>query len=136
VASFTSLPLYPRGKSPWYPLDRRFPNLKAPPSCISVGVDISPATDSVNFRSDRKELISLIKFVENFNLYNKPECCVVSEAFSYTQEYLRRRHVVEIYVHVVRKPHTSQCRAMPHTETKLTCMKQVSHLNVIVPFLE
>jgi hypothetical protein len=23
VVSFTSLPLYPQGKSPWYPLDRR-----------------------------------------------------------------------------------------------------------------
>jgi hypothetical protein len=41
----------------------------------------------LNFRSDRKELRSLIKFVENFNLYNlyeykKSGCHVLSKAFS------------------------------------------------------
>jgi hypothetical protein len=37
------------------------------------------------FRSDRKELLSLIKFVKNCNLcnsYNRPVCHVVTEAFS------------------------------------------------------
>jgi hypothetical protein len=37
---------------------------------------------------------------------------------------------VRTKVHVVRNTHTLQCRAMPCTETKLTCIKQISHLSV------
>jgi len=44
VVSFTARPLYPQGKSPWYPLDRRLgkhsePDVSVNASCswISVG---------------------------------------------------------------------------------------------------
>jgi hypothetical protein len=49
------------------------------PTCISLGVDISPATETVNFGSDRMELTNFSKYVENFsfcNLYNKTRCYV------------------------------------------------------------
>jgi hypothetical protein len=52
---------------------------------ISLGMDISPSIENMNFRSDINELTSLIKYVEIFNLcklHNKPECRVVSQAFS------------------------------------------------------
>jgi hypothetical protein len=55
------------------------------PACITLGVDISPATETLNFVCERKEPISLIKLVENSNLdnfYSKPECHVVSKASS------------------------------------------------------
>jgi hypothetical protein len=55
------------------------------PACITLGVDISPSTETLNFICERKEPISLIKLVENSNLdnlYSKPECHVVSKAFS------------------------------------------------------
>jgi hypothetical protein len=67
------------------------------PACISLGVDISPSTETLNFRSERKELISCINLVENSNydnLYSRPECHV--------QEYHSPRHfVVVIKGHVV-----------------------------------
>jgi hypothetical protein len=56
------------------------------PACISLGVDISPSTETLNFPSERMELISLIKLVEkcNFdNLYSKPGYHVVSKVFRY-----------------------------------------------------
>jgi hypothetical protein len=37
------------------------------PACMYLGVDISPSTETLNFRSERKELIS---FVEKFNFDN------------------------------------------------------------------
>jgi hypothetical protein len=55
------------------------------PACITLGVDISPSTETLNFLCDRKELISIIKLIENSNLdslYSKPVCHVVSKAFS------------------------------------------------------
>jgi hypothetical protein len=55
------------------------------PTYISLGVNISPLTEIVNFHSHRKELICLIKFTEKFNLcnlYNKPGCHVISKNFS------------------------------------------------------
>jgi hypothetical protein len=47
------------------------------PACISLGVDISPSAETLNFRCERKEPISLIKLVENYNfdnLYSRPVC--------------------------------------------------------------
>jgi hypothetical protein len=53
------------------------------------------------------------------------------ERFFDIQQYRSPRHViVEILGHVVCKPQTLQCYAMLLTETKLTCIKQVSHLIV------
>jgi hypothetical protein len=31
------------------------------PACMYLGVDISPSTETLNFRRERKELVSLIK---------------------------------------------------------------------------
>jgi hypothetical protein len=60
-------------------------NLVAPLHiCISLGVDISPLTKTLNFLWERKELISVIRLVEIFNsdnLYSKPRCHVVARAF-------------------------------------------------------
>jgi hypothetical protein len=47
------------------------------PSFISLGVDISPSTETLNFLRETKELMSLIRLIENFNsdnLYSKPRC--------------------------------------------------------------
>jgi hypothetical protein len=55
-------------------------------ACMYLGVYISPSPDTLNFRCERKWLISLIKQVENFNLDNlwsKPGCHVVSKSFQY-----------------------------------------------------
>jgi hypothetical protein len=55
------------------------------PACISLAVDISPSIETLNFRRERNELMSLIKLVGNSssdNLYSKPGCHVVSKAFS------------------------------------------------------
>jgi hypothetical protein len=55
------------------------------PACISLAVDISPSTETLNFLCERKELMSFIKLIENANLdnlYSKPGCHVVSKAFS------------------------------------------------------
>jgi hypothetical protein len=40
------------------------------PTCIYLRVDISPSTDSLNFRSLRNELINLITLIGKFNLDN------------------------------------------------------------------
>jgi hypothetical protein len=66
--------------------------------CISLGVEISPSTETVDFRSDTKELISLIKLVENFNLIKlispfPSERKCIKGSFD-IQEYRRRRHVI------------------------------------------
>jgi hypothetical protein len=56
------------------------------PARISLGVDISPSTETLNLRFERKELMSLTKPVENFSLenlyisqsvmwYQKPSAC-------------------------------------------------------------
>jgi hypothetical protein len=55
------------------------------PACISLGVDNSPSTETLNFMLERNGLISLIVLAESINLinlYSKPGCQVVSEAFS------------------------------------------------------
>jgi hypothetical protein len=54
-------------------------------ACISLGVYISPSTETLNFLWERKELISLTRLIGNFNLdnvYSKPRCHVVSKEFS------------------------------------------------------
>jgi hypothetical protein len=40
------------------------------PAFISLGVDISPSTENLNFRCERNDLISLVKLVENSNVDN------------------------------------------------------------------
>jgi hypothetical protein len=52
---------------------------------ISLGVGILPLTGTVNFHSDRNELISLIKFVKDFNLCNfyKKKCAMYQRIFRY-----------------------------------------------------
>jgi len=55
------------------------------PASISIAVGSSPPTETLNFLWDKYEPLSFIKLTEscNFdNLYNKPGCHVVSEAFS------------------------------------------------------
>ena len=55
------------------------------PACISLGFDISPLTETLNFLLERNELISLTMLTEKCNLsnvYRKPGCQVVSKAFS------------------------------------------------------
>jgi hypothetical protein len=55
------------------------------PALISLGVDNSPSTETLNFLLVRYKLMSFIKFVGNCNfdiLYGRPECHVVSKAFS------------------------------------------------------
>jgi hypothetical protein len=55
-------------------------------ACISLCIDISPSTETLNFLIERKELISLVRLIENFDVddsYSKPRCHVVSEAFQY-----------------------------------------------------
>jgi hypothetical protein len=55
------------------------------PALIILGVDISPSTKTENFLLERKEIMSLIKLDEKSifdNLYNKPLCHVVSNAYS------------------------------------------------------
>jgi hypothetical protein len=52
---------------------------------ISLCVDSSPSTETLNFLRERKELISLSKLVKNFNsefLYSKPRFHVLSNAIS------------------------------------------------------
>jgi hypothetical protein len=37
-------------------------------ACISLGINISPSTEILNFLLEGKELISFIRLIENFNL--------------------------------------------------------------------
>jgi hypothetical protein len=50
------------------------------PSSISLGIEISASTETLNLPSDRNDLRSLITQVEN--VYRKPVCHVVSKAFA------------------------------------------------------
>jgi hypothetical protein len=55
------------------------------PACISLGTDVMPSTETVNFLFERHELISFTELVEisSFDcLYSKLWCHVVSRAFS------------------------------------------------------
>jgi hypothetical protein len=57
----------------------------APLLALLLALTFHPRPKTLNFLSERKELISLIWLVENsnlHNLYNKPVCHVVSKAFS------------------------------------------------------
>jgi hypothetical protein len=50
-------------------------------ACISLGVEILPSSETLNFLCERKELISLIRLAEKSNLYSlhsKTGCLVVS----------------------------------------------------------
>lgn len=49
-------------------------------ACISYGIDISPSNKTLNFLSERNELINLIRLVSNSNLdnlFSKPRFHVV-----------------------------------------------------------
>jgi hypothetical protein len=74
------------------------------PAFISLSIDILPSTKTLNFLSERDELIRLIRLDENSilnNLYSKPGCHKVSKAFS-IQEYRSCRHViVQIKIYMV-----------------------------------
>jgi hypothetical protein len=66
------------------------------PACITLGVDISPYTETLNFLCERNEPISLKKLVENSNLenlYSKPVSFRIKGFFN-VQEHRRRRHVI------------------------------------------
>jgi hypothetical protein len=55
------------------------------PACISLVVDISPLTKTLNFLREIKELINLIRLNENFNsdnLHSNPRRHFVSKRFS------------------------------------------------------
>jgi hypothetical protein len=68
-------------------------------ACISLGVDISPSTETLNFLCERKELISFTRLIGNFglgNLYSKPRCHVVSKAFSISKNTAAVDIIVEI----------------------------------------
>jgi hypothetical protein len=64
------------------------------PACIYFSTDLSPSTETLNFRCDRNELISLITRVENCstgNLQSKSWCHVVSQPFFDIEGYRKRR---------------------------------------------
>jgi hypothetical protein len=55
------------------------------PAFISLGVDVSPSTETLNFLCVRNELISFIRLVENSifdDLYSKHWCYTVSTVSS------------------------------------------------------
>jgi hypothetical protein len=55
------------------------------PAFVSLGIDTSPSTETLNFRCERFELICLIKLVEHsklHNLYIKQGSHVLLKAFS------------------------------------------------------
>jgi hypothetical protein len=54
------------------------------PVCISLGVDISPSAETSNFLRERKEPISLIRLLEDFesdNLDNTSRCHIRNAFF-------------------------------------------------------
>jgi hypothetical protein len=76
--------------------DRKEP--RGIPACISLGVDISPSTKTLNFLLDRKELISLTVLIEKFNLIYLYDERVPGgiKGFLDNQEYCSHREVVKI----------------------------------------
>jgi hypothetical protein len=55
------------------------------PACIYFGADFLPSTETLNFLGERRDPVSLIRLIENYNsdnLYSKPRCHVVSKGFS------------------------------------------------------
>jgi hypothetical protein len=107
-------------------------------ACISLGVDISPSTVTLNLRCERKDPISFVKLFQNSNLESfiqqaRVPCGI--KCFFDVQEYCGRRHVIaEIQGNVVRQPHTLQCRAVTCTENKLASEEQVSFFNMLLEY--
>jgi hypothetical protein len=58
------------------------------PACIYLGVDISPSTETLNFRCEGNELISLIKLIEQARVPR------VVKGFFDIQEYRSCRHII------------------------------------------
>jgi hypothetical protein len=59
------------------------------------------------------------------------------KGFFDVQEHRSRRHfIIEVEGHVVRYPHTLQCRAVTSTETKLAIVKQASFFNVLLEYFQ
>jgi hypothetical protein len=92
------------------------------PAASFLGVENLPSTNTLNFLSIRKA-IRLIRLVENSysdNLYIRPECHVVSKAFSISKERSRCWHItVENYSDVIRQPHTLKYHAVSCSKAKL-----------------
>jgi hypothetical protein len=114
--------------------------LRGTPVRISLGVDISPSTETLNLVCERKELIRSIKLVENSNLENlyskRKSACGIKGLFDVQEHRGRRCIIVEIRGHVVRLPHILQCRAVTCTEIKVACVKQASFLNVLLDYIK
>jgi len=69
VVSFTPRPLYPQGKSPWYPLDRR---LGGPQSCSGHGGEELP---DIMSNSDVTRLLCSVYFPgKDGGMYGKVTC--------------------------------------------------------------
>jgi hypothetical protein len=86
---------------------------------IFLGVENSPSNKKLNFLSVRKEAISLMSLVENYksyNLYRRPECHVVSKAFSIS----KKTAAVEILGDMIRQPDALKYRTVICSKTKLT----------------
>jgi hypothetical protein len=61
------------------------------PASISLSVDISPSNETQDFPCERKEPISLLRLIENcnvYNLYSKPTYYVLSKVFSISKNTL------------------------------------------------
>jgi hypothetical protein len=72
------------------------------PACISLGVDISPYTETMNSRCERKELMSLINLVENSNnLQQATVPCGIEGLFDVQEQRGRRSIIVDLKGHVV-----------------------------------
>jgi hypothetical protein len=55
-------------------------------ACMSLSIDVSPSTETLNFLYGIKEIIRLITLTETFtldNLYSKPMCNIVSKTLQY-----------------------------------------------------
>jgi hypothetical protein len=92
------------------------------PAYISLGVDISPLTETLNFLR-KKRANKLVRLIKNFNLdnlYNKAWCHVEWKVFS----------IPNYTAAVVCKTHILNNRAVRGMETWLAYIKQASFLNV------
>jgi hypothetical protein len=85
------------------------------PSCISLGVDNSPSTETLNLRCDRKDPISLVKLFENSNfdnLHSNPEFHVVLEAFSMSGAFASDRDYLHKEIEI-EKERVNECVHFP-----------------------
>jgi hypothetical protein len=64
VVSFTSLPLYPQGKSRWYPLDRRLSGFQSQSGCSGEEKSSQPLLGL------KPLIIQPMKYFENHNSVN------------------------------------------------------------------